>query len=173
MTRIFRVAALAAVAALALSSCGGDDDGGSGGDKTKLTVFAASSLTNPFGELEKAFEEDHPDVDVVLSFDSSTTLATQITERLARRRARHGRREEHADHRRRRRQRRATRAVREPTRWLSSRRRTTRRASPASSNLDKARLRGLRPVGAVRRRRREDPRQRRRHREASLARARR
>ncbi|HSS68533.1 MAG TPA: molybdate ABC transporter substrate-binding protein [Nocardioidaceae bacterium] len=78
MTRIFRVATLAAVAVLGLSSCGGDD-GGSGGDKTKLTVFAASSLTNTFGELEKAFEKDHPDVDVVISFDSSSTLATQIT----------------------------------------------------------------------------------------------
>lgn len=45
-----------------------------------MTVFAASSLTNPFGELEKAFEKDHTDVDVVISFDSSTTLAEQITE---------------------------------------------------------------------------------------------
>jgi molybdate transport system substrate-binding protein len=76
--RPFRIAAVAVIAALSLSSCGGDDNGGSG-DKTKLTVFAASSLTNTFGELEKAFEKDHPDVDVVISFDSSSTLATQIT----------------------------------------------------------------------------------------------
>ena len=43
-------------------------------------MFAASSLTNPFEELEKTFEQEHADVDVVLSFESSSTLATQITE---------------------------------------------------------------------------------------------
>jgi molybdate transport system substrate-binding protein len=78
MTRTVRTAAVVAAVALSVASCGGDDNGGSG-DKTKLTVFAASSLTDTFGELEKAFEKDHPDVDVVISFDSSSTLATQIT----------------------------------------------------------------------------------------------
>lgn len=67
--------------AATVASCGGDDGSDAGsGEKTKLIVFAASSLTNPFGELEKAFEKDHTDVDVVISFDSSSTLATQITE---------------------------------------------------------------------------------------------
>jgi molybdate transport system substrate-binding protein len=79
VSRLARIAALAAVAALSLSSCGGDDSGGSGGD-TKLTVFAASSLTNVFGILEKAFEKDHAGVDVVVSYDSSSALATQITQ---------------------------------------------------------------------------------------------
>jgi molybdate transport system substrate-binding protein len=72
--------ALAALLATGLAACGGADDSGGGGSKTKLTVFAASSLTNPFGELEKSFEKDHSDVDVVISFDSSTTLADQITQ---------------------------------------------------------------------------------------------
>jgi molybdate transport system substrate-binding protein len=67
------------LAAPALVGCGADDDPGSG-DKTTLTVFAASSLTRVFGELEKAYETDHPDVDVVISFDSSSTLAAQVTE---------------------------------------------------------------------------------------------
>lgn len=50
-----------------------------GTDKAKLTVFAASSLTATFTSLEAQFERDHPSVDVVVSFGSSTTLAEQIT----------------------------------------------------------------------------------------------
>jgi molybdate transport system substrate-binding protein len=53
--------------------------GCSGSDKTKLTIFAASSLTGTFTTLESQFEKDHSNVDVVLSFGSSTTLAEQIT----------------------------------------------------------------------------------------------
>jgi molybdate transport system substrate-binding protein len=45
-----------------------------------LTVFAASSLTDVFGEIETAFEADHPGVDVVFSFGGSSTLATQLSE---------------------------------------------------------------------------------------------
>lgn len=77
MRRAALVAATLALAVPAVAACGGDD---SGDGKTQLTVFAASSLTIPFGELEKAFEADHTDVDVVVSFDSSTTLATQIAD---------------------------------------------------------------------------------------------
>lgn len=69
--------------ATVLAACGDDDSGddaGSGGGTTKLTVLAASSLTNPFNELEKTFEAGHSDVDVVVTYDSSTTLATSITE---------------------------------------------------------------------------------------------
>ncbi len=54
----------------------GDRTGG-GGDDT-LTVFAASSLTDAFRELEKTFEKRHPGVDVRQSFESSSTLLTQI-----------------------------------------------------------------------------------------------
>lgn len=43
-----------------------------------LTVFAASSLTDAFTELSETFEAQNPDVDIVLSFASSSTLATQI-----------------------------------------------------------------------------------------------
>ncbi len=45
-----------------------------------LAVFAASSLTNAFTEIAKAFEEQHEGVTVTLSFGSSATLATQISE---------------------------------------------------------------------------------------------
>ena len=74
MTRALRAIALAVALASFVAACGG-----SSRDKTTLTVFAASSLTNVFGTLEKAFENDHPDTDVVVSYDSSSTLATQIT----------------------------------------------------------------------------------------------
>jgi molybdate transport system substrate-binding protein len=77
MRRTFSVFAAFTMAA-SLAACGGDGDGSSGSDT--LVVFAASSLTNTFGELEKAFEADHKGVDVKISFDSSSALATQITE---------------------------------------------------------------------------------------------
>lgn len=45
---------------------------------TELRVFAASSLTDAFGELEQRFEQDHPDVDVQLVFAGSQVLRLQI-----------------------------------------------------------------------------------------------
>lgn len=67
--------ALTAVLVVAcLAGCSGDKG------KTKLTVFMASSLSGTFTTLEAQFEKAHPDVDVVLSSNSSTTLAQQITD---------------------------------------------------------------------------------------------
>jgi molybdate transport system substrate-binding protein len=64
-----------------LTGCGGGTgaaaDEGGGGEAT-LTVLAASSLTDAFGELEEVFEERNPDVEVRQSFESSSTLLTQI-----------------------------------------------------------------------------------------------
>jgi molybdate transport system substrate-binding protein len=71
-----RTVLLLAGAALVLAGCGDD---GEHGDAT-LTVLAASSLTDAFGELEATYESDHPDVDVQLSFDSSSTLAEQVVQ---------------------------------------------------------------------------------------------
>lgn len=65
---------LLAVALLPVAACGDDADDG------ELVVLAASSLTGAFGAIETAFEEAHPDVDVVLTFDSSSTLAAQVAE---------------------------------------------------------------------------------------------
>jgi len=43
-----------------------------------VTVLAAASLTEAFGNLEKHFEADHPGVDVKLNFAGSSDLAQQI-----------------------------------------------------------------------------------------------
>jgi molybdate transport system substrate-binding protein len=52
--------------------------GGSGKREGTLTVLAASSLTDAFGELAARFEEQNPGVTVKQSFESSSTLLTQI-----------------------------------------------------------------------------------------------
>ena len=46
----------------------------------ELLVSAAASLTDAFGEVESAFEEENRDVDVVLNLGSSTALREQILE---------------------------------------------------------------------------------------------
>ncbi|MBC7591508.1 MAG: molybdate ABC transporter substrate-binding protein [Salinibacterium sp.] len=45
-----------------------------------VTVFAAASLTETFGALADAFEQEHPGVTVVFNFGGSSGLATQIVE---------------------------------------------------------------------------------------------
>ncbi|WP_448811415.1 molybdate ABC transporter substrate-binding protein [Agromyces bauzanensis] len=49
-------------------------------EPTTLTVFAAASLTDAFGELAAHFEAGHPNVDVVLNSGGSTALAQQVVE---------------------------------------------------------------------------------------------
>ncbi|MDO4977408.1 MAG: molybdate ABC transporter substrate-binding protein [Eubacteriales bacterium] len=49
-------------------------------EKTKVTVFAAKSLNTVLDELIVAFQEEHPDVEVIASYDSSGTLMEQIRE---------------------------------------------------------------------------------------------
>ena len=77
--RASRTASLTVAAALLLTATACSSDN-SGSDKTKLTVLAASSLTEAFTTLESQYESDHHDVDVVFSFDSSATLAEQVTQ---------------------------------------------------------------------------------------------
>ncbi len=65
---------------LILAGCGSDgsdDSGGSGGD-TKITVFAASSLTATFQEIGKEFEAAHDGVTVDFNFAGSSDLVAQI-----------------------------------------------------------------------------------------------
>lgn len=70
--------ALTALAALyALSGC--TSASVSSSDRT-VTVFAAASLTEVFGTLERRFEELHPGVDVRTHFAGSSTLAQQLIE---------------------------------------------------------------------------------------------
>ena len=68
-------AAAVATAALALAACGGSDE-----PRQTITVLAAASLTEAFGELAEAFEAANPDVDVRLAFAGSATLRTQVIE---------------------------------------------------------------------------------------------
>ena len=48
------------------------------GSAETLTVFAASSLTDAFGELEQGFERANPGLDVTLSFAGSQVLRLQL-----------------------------------------------------------------------------------------------
>ncbi len=63
-----------------LLGCGG---GGQGGQQEEsagstLTVLAASSLTDAFGELEGTFEQQNPDTDIVTNFAGSSELLAQL-----------------------------------------------------------------------------------------------
>jgi molybdate transport system substrate-binding protein len=72
-----RVAAAAAL--LALAACAGraPRPGGEGGE---LVVLAAASLTEAFGHIGEAFEASHPGARVRFSFGPSDGLAAQIRE---------------------------------------------------------------------------------------------
>lgn len=73
-----------------LAGCGGNasDDSSSSApasaaseaDQVELVIFAAASMTETLTELSNAYMEENPNVDVVLNFDSSGTLKTQIQE---------------------------------------------------------------------------------------------
>lgn len=71
-------AATLALASLAATAACSDDPGAGENGRTKLTVLAASSLTEPFETLADRFEDDHPDVRVAVSFGSSATIAAQV-----------------------------------------------------------------------------------------------
>jgi molybdate transport system substrate-binding protein len=47
-------------------------------EKKELTVFAAASLTGAMTDIAKAYEAVHPDTKIVLNFDGSQALRTQI-----------------------------------------------------------------------------------------------
>ena len=69
---------------LGMVSCGGGAEshsGSGGGEKEQggtLTILAASSLIDAFGELGKTFEKQNEGLTVKQSFESSSTLLTQI-----------------------------------------------------------------------------------------------
>ena len=69
------------VAGTVLAGCGGRPTAGDGdaGELTgTLTVFAAASLTDAFGELGDRLTEENPGLEVRFSFAGSSALATQI-----------------------------------------------------------------------------------------------
>lgn len=61
-----------------MAGCGGPVSGDSGGEGETITVLAASSLTNAFGELEEEFEDHNPGVEVRVSYGSSSALLAQL-----------------------------------------------------------------------------------------------
>jgi molybdate transport system substrate-binding protein len=86
MRRRFGLAAVSVVLALVASACGrssGSSDASTttkaaGGAQGAITVSAAASLTEAFGEIGTAFSEVNPDASVSFNFGSSGTLATQL-----------------------------------------------------------------------------------------------
>jgi molybdate transport system substrate-binding protein len=66
-----------------MAACGDDDDGSAagaaGGDlEGSITVFAAASLTDAFGQVGDAFEDANPGVSVEFGYDGSSSLRDQI-----------------------------------------------------------------------------------------------
>lgn len=72
---------LALLALLALAS--GCEPRGASASEVTLVVFAASSLTEAFQELERGFEREHPGVDVRLTFAGSQVLRLQLEQGAA------------------------------------------------------------------------------------------
>ena len=77
------MASITVLASVGLTGCGGASGGsGSGGGGQKqggtLTILAASSLTDAFGELGETFEEHNEGVEVKQSFGASSELLAQI-----------------------------------------------------------------------------------------------
>jgi molybdate transport system substrate-binding protein len=70
---------LAAAVAL-LVACGGGASPPEGTASRKVTVLAASSLTDAFTEAGAAFEAGNPGTTVVFSFGGSSSLAAQVVE---------------------------------------------------------------------------------------------
>ena len=71
------------VAALSLITVGCGSGQDASGDRLisgEITVSAASSLTEAFTQMAKDFDAQHPGTKVNVTFDSSSTLASQIVE---------------------------------------------------------------------------------------------
>lgn len=74
------VGIVAVLLAMPLASCSDADDLNSAELNGELLVSAAASLTDVFAEMELAFENAFPDVDVVLNLAGSSALREQILE---------------------------------------------------------------------------------------------
>lgn len=77
--RRFAVVVVVALGLL-LAACGGAPEEAKPDMTGTLTVFAASSLTEAFTELGRAFEADHPGLEVTFNFGASSALAQQLNE---------------------------------------------------------------------------------------------
>jgi molybdate transport system substrate-binding protein len=70
-----RGAVVGAAVLLAVTACSGSGSSGSGG---KVTVFAASSLTDAFAAEAAAYRKAHPGASVTFSFAASSDLVAQV-----------------------------------------------------------------------------------------------
>jgi molybdate transport system substrate-binding protein len=77
-TRRLGTAFLVVLAGLGLSACGLIPV--EGRNEHEITVFAASSLTNAFGDIAQAYQDQNPHVKIVTNFAASSQLATQLIE---------------------------------------------------------------------------------------------
>ncbi len=76
------------MAVFSMTACGsGKQDAGTDeskqeekAEKQDLIVFAAASMTETLEQLKNDYEADHPEINIVYTFDSSGTLKTQIEE---------------------------------------------------------------------------------------------
>lgn len=75
-----RSALLALIAGAALLGCRSDDGPVSTAVTDEVIVSAASSLTEAFTDIARAFERQYPGAKVTLNFAASSALATQINE---------------------------------------------------------------------------------------------
>jgi molybdate transport system substrate-binding protein len=79
---LLAVAMMSVIALAGLTGCGQGSNGSGQVDSEKgggtLTILAASSLIDAFGELGETFEQQNEGVTVKQSFESSSTLLTQI-----------------------------------------------------------------------------------------------
>ncbi|WP_104083233.1 molybdate ABC transporter substrate-binding protein [Cryobacterium sp. Y11] len=89
MSRLPQTLAVLAAVAVVLTGCAPSNsaDAGatnagaptaSGLEPQTLSVYAAASLSGPFDELATLLEQQNPALDVQISYDGSSTLATQI-----------------------------------------------------------------------------------------------
>ena len=93
MKKIIALALSAVFACSMLAACSGSSSATTAAETTTaeeteaedtlsgdLIVFAAASMTETMTEIGDMFMEEHPDVNIIFTFDSSGTLKTQIEE---------------------------------------------------------------------------------------------
>lgn len=73
MNRVFGIGFLCAALMLLAAAV-------SAADKEKLVIFHAGSLSVPFKAMEKVFEEQHPNIDILRESGGSTKMARMISE---------------------------------------------------------------------------------------------
>lgn len=85
MRKTFAILLVLSLLGLGLGSCnspqvGAGNEAATSTEKTPLSVFAAGSLIIPFGNIEKAFEAKHPNIDVQAEYHGSIQVIRHATE---------------------------------------------------------------------------------------------